>query len=58
MPDEVATPTAEKPLPTVKPLDLAWWEFALAVPFVLAIAIFVAAQAYVSAVVLLSVTRS
>lgn len=40
----------------VKPLELYWWEFALALPFLALIVIFVLAGAYVSALVLICVT--
>jgi hypothetical protein len=40
----------------LKPLQLSWWEFVLALPLVGVIFIFVLARAYVSAAVLLSVT--
>jgi hypothetical protein len=54
--EDAATEHSAVQTRSAKPLELAWWEFALAIPLVLLVCVFVLARAYVSAAVLLSVT--
>lgn len=54
--DHTAKPNSEESAKPGKPLELAWWEFALATPLVLLVGVCFIARAYVSAAVLISVT--